>query len=95
MRKPPTLTEAQRQARRETIQRTKPWLKATGPKTAEGKAAAAKRGQQHGQRSSEAKAMQLWVSSIQTLLQVLSKRGVICLIFLIIAVAAPTNLNWV
>jgi hypothetical protein len=92
MRKPPTLTEAQRQARRETIMRTKPWAKATGPKTAEGKAASAKRWQQHGLRSEEAKAAQQWVSSIRSLLQVLGKRGVICLIFVIVAITVPANL---
>lgn len=92
MRKPPTLTEAQRQARRETIMQTKPWTKATGPKTVEGKAAAAKRWQRHGLRSEESKAAQQWVSSIRSLLQVLGKRGPICLIFVIVAIAAPANL---
>jgi hypothetical protein len=92
MRKPPTLTEAQRQAKRESIMRTKPWAKATGPKTETGKAASAKRWQRHGLRSEEAKAAQQWVSSIRQLLQVLGKRGVICLIFVIIAFTIPANL---
>jgi hypothetical protein len=91
MRKAPILSEEQRQARRETIMRTKPWTKATGPKTAEGKAASAKRWRRHGLRSEEAKAAQQWVSSIRSLLRALSKHGVICLIFVIIAVGVPTN----
>ena len=92
MRKPPTLTEAQRQARRETIMRIKPWTKATGPKTVEGKVASAKRWQRHGLRSEEAKVAQQWVSSIRSLLQALGKRGIICLIFVVITVAIPANL---
>lgn len=91
MRKPPTLTEAQRQARRETIMRTKPWTKATGPKTAEGKLASAKRWRRHGLRSEEVKAAKQWVSSIQSLLRVLGKRGVFFLIFVILTVGIPTN----
>lgn len=91
MRKPPTLTASQRQARRETIMRTKPWTKATGPKTAEGKAASAKRWRRHGLRSEEARAAQQWVNSIRSLLQVLGKRGNICLVFVIFAVGVPTN----
>lgn len=92
MRKPPTLTAEQRQARRETIMRTKPWAKATGPKTVEGKAASAKRWQRHGLRSEEAKVAQQWVSSIRSLLHVLGKRGVICLSLVVLAVTIPANL---
>ncbi|WP_295991226.1 hypothetical protein [Rugamonas sp.] len=91
MRKPPTLTDEQRQARRETIMRTKPWTKATGPKTVAGKAASAKRWQRHGLRSEEAKAAQQWVSSIRSLLRVLAKHRVICFIFVIFAVTIPAN----
>ncbi|GGY73104.1 hypothetical protein GCM10007388_01460 [Pseudoduganella plicata] len=71
MRKSPTLTPDQRQARRELIQRTKPWLRSTGPKTTEGKAKAAQRWRRHGMRAAEIKVIKVWTLSVLKLVEVL------------------------
>lgn len=75
MRKRPTLTDAQRQARRETILQVKPWTKATGPKTQEGKARAAQRWRKHGMKSAEARAARAWLRSIRMLVKALQSHG--------------------
>jgi hypothetical protein len=93
MRKSPTLTEAQRQARRDNINRIKPWERASGPQTVEGKEASAKRAQKHGLRSAEAIAAQQWVSSVRGLLKTLAKRKTLYAVIVMAAVLMPSNLS--
>lgn len=75
MRKSPTLTSEQRQARRDLIRRTKPWLRSTGPTTPEGKAKAAQRWRRHGMRGAEIKTVRCWIASLLKLVEVLRFQG--------------------
>lgn len=74
MGKGPNLTPEQREARRAMIQQTKPWLKATGPKTEEGKARSAQRWRRHGMRTEEMQVAKKWVRSLFALTRAL-RRG--------------------
>ena len=51
----PRWTEEQRKAQSERLKQLKPWLKASGPKTEEGRKASSRNALKHGMRSEMAK----------------------------------------
>lgn len=65
------MAKSAKETPRERALRTKPWLKSTGPTSAEGKAKSALRAYKHGLRAAGNRARIAWIRSVMRLAEAL------------------------